>query len=311
MKNYLGKILKCILNKDYRFVVLSNFGFYNSMNDEEYLKRKYKAIMHKELDLDNPKSFNEKLQWLKINDHNSIYTTMVDKYEAKKYVANIIGEEYIVPTIAIYDSFEEIDLTKLPDQFVMKCTHDSGGIVICKDKESYNKKYATKKIKKRLKSNYYYMGREWPYKNVKPRIIVEEYMEDKNQPNILDYKFFCFNGKVEYLYVSAGSHSKEQCLQFFDRYYNSIDCKRNDYKPFNELPPCPKNLNKMIEYAELLSKDIEHVRVDFYEINGKLYFSEFTFYTGSGFIPFEKEEWDIKLGKLINIQEIMMKNMSR
>lgn len=152
------------------------------------------------------------------------------------------------------------------------------------------------------------MGREWPYKNVKPRIIVEEYMEDKNQPNILDYKFFCFNGKVEYLYVSAGSHSKEQCLQFFDRDFNPVDCKRDDYKPFNELPPCPKNLNKMIEFAELLSKDIEHVRVDFYEINGKLYFSEFTFYTGSGFIPFEKEEWNIKLGKLINIQNIMIKN---
>lgn len=308
MEDKLRKVFICIFDKDYRFNVLSNFGFFNSMEAEEYLKRKYKSIMHKELDLDNPKSFNEKLQWLKINDHNPEYTIMVDKYEAKKYVASIIGEEYIVPTVAIYNNFEEIDLSKLPDRFVMKCTHDSGGIVICKDKSTYNKKYAKQKIKNRLKNNYYYMGREWPYKNVKPRIIIENYMEDKSQPDILDYKFFCFNGKVEYLYVSAGSHSKEQCLQFFDREYNLVDCKRNDYMAFTELPARPKNFNKMIEFAELLSKGIEHVRIDFYEINGKLYFSEFTFYTGSGFIPFEKDEWDIKLGNLINVQNVKLKN---
>lgn len=311
MKDKLRKFFKCIFNEDYRFNVLSNFSIYNSMNDEKYLKKKYKAVMHKELNLDNPKTFNEKLQWLKINDHNPEYTMMVDKYEVKKYIENIIGEEYIVPTIGIYNSFEEIDFAKLPYKFVMKCTHDSGGIVICKDKSTYNKKNAKQKINKYLKRNFYYSGREWPYKNVKPRIIIEKYMEDKNQPNILDYKFFCFNGKVEYLYVSAGSHSKEQCLQFFDRDYNSVDCRRNDYRSFDELPPCPKSFNKMIEYAELLSKGIEHVRVDFYEINGKLYFSEFTFYTGSGFIPFEKDEWDIKLGRLINIQNVMLKNKMR
>lgn len=148
MFNKIKNGIRFICDSKYRFIYLADLGFYDHMDDAEYLKKKFYALLGYELDLENPKTFNEKMQWLKINDHKSIYTTMVDKYEAKKYVANIIGEEYIVPTIAIYDSFEEIDLTKLPDQFVMKCTHDSGGIVICKDKASYNKKYATKKIKK-------------------------------------------------------------------------------------------------------------------------------------------------------------------
>ena len=172
---------------------LSNKNSINWIPDSIVLKCIYRSELNKKLNLNNPKTFNEKLQWLKLYDRKDIYTTMVDKYEAKKYVAGIIGEEYIIPTIGIYNSFDEIDFDKLPKRFVMKCTHDSGGIIICKDKSNFNKVLAKKKIEKSLKKNYYYGGREWPYKNVKPRIIIEEYMEDKKHHELRDYKIFCFN----------------------------------------------------------------------------------------------------------------------
>lgn len=301
MKNYLSKGIKFLKDKDYRFDILSNFGFYDSMDDEEYLKKKYKSSTYNDLNLNNPITFNEKLQWLKLNDRNSKYTDMVDKYEVKRYVSNLIGDEYIIPTLGVYDKFDDIDFNKLPNQFVIKCTHDSGGIVIVKNKNNFNMKGAKKKINKCLKRNFYYYGREWPYKNVKPRIIVEKFMEDKIQKDILDYKFFCFDGKVEYMYISAGSHSKNQRLQYFNKDFEPVDCKRSDYYEFDIIPQKPKGYDQMLELAKKLSSNIKHVRVDFYEINGQIYFSEFTFYTGSGFIPFEDKYWDRKLGDLIKL----------
>ena len=301
MKNYLSKGIKFLKDKDYRFDILSNFGFYNSMDDNEYLKKKYKSRTYNDLNLNNPITFNEKLQWLKLNDRNPKYTDMVDKYEVKRYVSNLIGDEYIIPTLGVFDKFDDIDFNKLPNQFVIKCTHDSGGIIVVKNKNSFNIKDAKKKINKFLKRNFYYYGREWPYKNVKPRIIVEKFMEDKIQKDILDYKFFCFDGKVEYMYISAGSHSKNQRLQYFNKNFEPVDCKRSDYQAFDILPKKPKGYAKMVELAEKLSSNIKHVRVDFYEINEQIYFGEFTFYTGSGFIPFEDEYWDRKLGNLIKI----------
>lgn len=305
MNNYLSKGFKFLSDSNYRFLVLSTRGFYKAMNDKDFLCKMYKVTMNEELNINSPVTYNEKIQWLKLNDRKDIYSMMVDKYETKKYVSKIIGEEYIIPTIGIYNKFEEIDFNQLPDKFVMKCTHDSGGIVICKNKSKLNLKKAKKKINKSLKQNYFYYGREWPYKNVKPRIIIEKYMEDQSQKNILDYKFFCFGGKVECLYISEGSHSNNQKLQFYDKNFNLIDCTRKDYKKFEVLPQKPINFNKMIEFSEVLSKNIEHIRVDFYEINGKLYFSELTFYTGSGYIPWVDKKWDYEFGKMINLDNVI------
>lgn len=301
MGNFLNNIYKLLTDSNYRFLILSSFGFYDNMDDESYLKRKYKACMGKELNLDSPKTFNEKLQWLKLYDRKPEYTTMVDKYAVKKYVADIIGEEYIIPTLGVWNHFDEIDFDKLPNQFVLKCTHDSGGIVICKDKNKLDLKSAKKKIEKCLKRNYYWSSREWPYKDVKPRIIAEAYMEDSQYGSLTDYKFFCFNGKMKCLYISIGSHTAKQKLQFFDEKFNLLPIKRRDYLDFDKIPEKPFYLDGMIVLAEKLSRGIPHTRVDFYYIHNRIYFGEITFFTGSGFIPFTDEKWDFKMGNCINL----------
>ncbi len=271
------------------------------LNDKLYLKCAYKKYLNKKLDFKNPKTFNEKLQWLKLYDRKDIYTIMVDKYDVKEYVSNIIGEEYIIPTLGIYNSFNEIDFDKLPNQFVIKCTHDSGGLVIVQDKEKLDIESAKKKINKCLKNNFYYQGREWPYKNVKPRIIIEKYMVDESGYELKDYKFFCFNGNVKLMFVATDRNStSETCFDFFDENFNHLPFT-NGHPNSNKKIKKPKNFNKMVNLAEKLSTNIPHVRIDFYNINGKIYFGELTFYHWSGFVPFTPVEWDYRLGELIKL----------
>ncbi len=291
-----------IFDSKKRFEYLSHHGFCNWMNDEKFLRKEYNLNFGKELNLDSPETFNEKLQWLKLYDRKDIYTTMVDKYEVKKYVANIIGEEYIIPTFGVYDNFDYIDFDKLPNQFVIKCTHDSGGLVIVKDKSKMDKKAVRKKINKFLRRKYYYIHREWPYKNVRPRIIVEKYMEDGKYKIMRDYKFFCFDGKPELLYLSEGLEDHATAgISFYDMDMKLTDCERKDYRPIAYIPEKPKNFEKMKEFSAVLSRGIPHLRVDWYEINGKLYFGELTFSTCGGMVPFEDEKWDKKLGDMINL----------
>ena len=274
------------------------FSFSKLIPDKLYLKLKYRSKTGKKLDFKNPKTYNEKLQWLKLYDRKDIYTTMVDKCEAKKYVAGIIGKEYIIPTIGVYDKFEDIDFKELPKQFVIKCTHDSGGLVICKNKDQLDIDEAREKITDCLKKNYYWRGREWPYKNVRPRILVEKYMEDKSSKTMRDYKFFCFDGKPEIMYLSEGlENHKTARMSFYDMNMHLVDC-------LEYIPERPKNFEKMKEFSAILSKDIPHLRVDWYEINGKLYFGELTFTTCSGIIPFADENWDRRLGDFIMLKEI-------
>ncbi len=280
MKEFIKKLLKLL--PDYIF-----------------LQIKYRYKFNKKLDLKKPQTFNEKLQWLKLYDRNPEYTKMVDKYEAKKYVANIIGEEYIIPTLGVYDKFEDINFATLPNQFVIKCTHDSGGLIICKDKTKLNIKEARKKINKSLKRNYFYTGREWPYKNVKPRIIAEQYMVDESGTELKDYKFFCFNGEPKLLFV-AKDRPYATKFNYYDMDFKKLPFKQH-YKNFNDYIEKPKGFEKMIELSRKLSKDIPHVRVDFYDINGKVYFGELTFYHFSGFEKFEPEEWDRILGDMLKL----------
>ncbi len=298
------KIKAFLIDKKYRFSFLNTHGFYKFLSDEKLLKLRYKTNFGKELDLYNPHTYNEKLQWLKLNDKKPIYTTMVDKYEAKKYVAERIGEDYIIPTLGVWERFEDIDFEKLPNQFVLKCTHDSGGVVIVKDKRTFNKKKAKKKINKCLKKDFFWSGREWPYKDVKPRIISEAYMEDDLTSELRDYKFFTFNGIAKVLFIATDRQKSgtEAKFDFFDMVYNHLPI-RNGH-PNAEIPPQkPQTFEKMRELAGKLSEGIPQLRVDFYEVNGKIYFGELTFYHWSGMVPFDPEEWDEIFGSWIQLPQ--------
>lgn len=301
-------IKKFIENPKIRFGYLSALGFYNHLPDEDYVRKEWKSVRGTELNLESPQTFNEKLQWLKINNHKAEYTTMVDKYAAKKYVADKIGEEYIISTLGVWNKFDEIDFDSLPEQFVLKCTHDSGAIVICRDKKKFNKKEAQKKLIKYLKRKYYYCHREWPYKNVPPRIIAEKYMQDGTRAALTDYKFYCFNGTPRYLYVSTGMENHETArVSFVDMNWEFANFGRTDYKPLEELPPKPDKFEEMTGIARTLSKDIPFLRVDLYEINGKVYFGELTFTPCAGMMPFDPPSADLEIGKMLDISYLIKK----
>lgn len=266
------------------------------------IKLRYLRKMGKWLDLDNPVTFNEKLQWLKAYDHNPLYTSIVDKQEVKKIIADKIGSEYIIPTLAVYERPEDIDWEKLPERFVLKCTHDSGGVVVCKDKDQLDRKKALKKLSKHYKRNYYYNKREWPYKNIKPRIIAEAYMEDRDGSGELkDYKFFCFDGVPKMLFVASDRHKKtETKFDFFDMDFKHLPIINGH--PNSDVPPQkPASFEQMKKLAAELSAGFPHVRVDLYEINGKIYFGEMTLYHYSGTVPFEPEIWDTTMGEWLKL----------
>lgn len=296
------KILIYMKNPMRVFVKLGGWGFFNWMSDETYLKIAFRSLMGKKLNLKNPQTFNEKLQWLKLHDRKPIYTTMVDKYEAKKYVAGIIGEQYIIPTLGIWNKFEDIDFDKLPNQFVLKCTHDSGGLVICRDKSKFDVQATKKKITRSLKRNYFWQGREWPYKDVKPRIIAEKYMEDMNTNDLKDYKFFCFDGEPKILFIATdrANPNEETKFDFYDINYKHLDFTNGHPNAIKE-PQKPIKFEEMVTLAGKLSQNIPLLRVDFYEISGKVYFGELTFSHWSGFVPFKPEEWDKILGAWIHL----------
>ncbi len=297
------KIINFIVNESYRFNILANKGFFYNWSDEKFLKIKFELTFGKRLNLDNPQTFNEKLQWLKLYDRNPLYTTMVDKYKVKEYVANIIGKEYIIPTLGVWNNPEEIDFDKLPNQFVLKCNHNSGlGMYICKDKSNLDIQKVKKELSKGLKQNYYLTNREWPYKNVPPRIIAEQYMEDCKTKELRDYKFFCFNGKPSYCQVISDRNTNES-IDFFDMNWNFQNFTGlHLHKPFphaKNIPQKPITFEKMKQICAILAKDIPFVRVDFYEINCKMYFGELTFFPATGFGQFYPNEWNKKIGDLL------------
>ena len=307
MSNLIYKIKKYFQNPAYgNFLILNKLGYYVN-RDEQYLKALYKFYIGKPLDLNNPRSFNEKLQWLKLYDKNPKYTMLVDKYLVKKYVAEIIGEQYIIPTIGVWDSAYNIDFESLPKQFVLKCNHNSGGIFICKDKSNLTFegiKNAKFQLQKQLEKDYFLNWREWPYKNVKRKILAEPYMEDKYSEELMDYKLMCFNGEVKCSFTCTERFSDDGLkVTFFDRDWHVMPFERH-YPKSKKIIEKPYNYDLMITLAEKLSKDIPFVRVDFYEINGKVFFGELTFYPGSGIEEFVPEEWDYKLGEWIDLSLI-------
>jgi hypothetical protein len=292
----MKKIIEYLKHPSKIIIFLDNHNLIR-LSDEKYLKILFKITNGFDLNLKNPKTFNEKLQWLKLHDHKDIYTTMVDKYAVKKYVGDIIGDEYIIPTLGVYDKWEDIDFEKLPNSFVIKCTHDSGGVAICKDKSTFNFTKAKKKIVSSLNRNFFYLGREWPYKNVKPRIIIEKYMGE----NLSDFKVLCFNGKPELIELHQNRGRKNYTQDFYDEKWQKKNIsQKNDPNSTYKLKQ-PINFKLMLKFSKILSKNIIHIRVDWYEINGRLYFGELTFYDGGGFVPCNNFDDDIMLGNMINL----------
>lgn len=279
------------------FNMLNSRQFFKWIPDKMFLKFAYKTLIGQKLNLNNPETFNEKLQWLKLFDRKPIYTTMVDKYDVKEYVASKIGEEHIIPTLGVWNRFDDIDFDSLPNQFVLKCTHDSGGLVICKDKSKLDKIAAKKKIEKCLKRNFYWTGREWPYKDVEPRIIAEKYMEDYPTTNLTDYKIHSFNGDPKVILVCRDRFSELGLTEdFFDQKWIHLDVQRGEHLNSKEEIICPKDLDKMLELARILSRDVPFLRSDFYTIGGKIYFGELTFFPASGFENFVPDSFDKILG---------------
>jgi hypothetical protein len=255
--------------------------------------------MKKMPNLEHPTTYNEKLQWLKLNDIHPEYTQYVDKYLVKDYIIKKLGAEFVFPTLQVWDKVEDIDFDKLPNQFVLKTTHDSGGVVICRDKASFNKTEALKKLRKSYNTNYFYEHREYPYKNITPRIIAEPLMVDESGYELKDYKFFVFNGKCKMLFVGTDRQT-DLCFDFFDENFNHL--------PFVQGHPWakkaikkPEHFDKMVKIAELLGAEFPHVRVDLYDIHGKIYFGELTFFHFSGNVPFEPQEWDQTIGDWMNL----------
>lgn len=299
----MGRTIKEIVkNPQFLFMTLGHYGLMNWMSDKTYLKTVYRIRMGRRLNLDEPRLFSEKLQWLKLYDHNPEYTTMVDKYAAKQYVGGIIGEEYIVPTLGVWDRFDDIDFSRLPDRFVLKCTHDSGGLVVCKDKSELDIGKARRKIGRCLRSNYYWGSREWPYKDVPRRIIAEAYLDyESYTDDLLDYKFFCFGGEPKYCQV-IGGRGKTMCIDFFDREWRHQPFHEPRNYPFAPQEPSrPDNLDEMWGLAAKLAKDKPFSRIDFYNFGGKVYFGEITFFPTSGTGGFDPEEYDERFGRLISL----------
>ena len=432
------KVLRGVITSPiYRYRALAKYGFLKYVSDRRFLETLYRLEFGRKPDLDNPQTFNEKLQWLKLYDRKPIYSKMVDKYEVKEYVKDIIGEQYVIPTYGVWAKFDDIDFSMLPNRFVMKCTHDSGGLVIVEDKSDFDKRAAMKKISSCLKVDFFNCAREWPYKNVEPRIIAEKYMVDiepeligykvecfngsinckfdcsdngikvelldeswnylplirkysilkkeKDKSNqckkireyikelnvdlssvrvdcyeynnlflvdmifypgggldesrlerggtemgrikklpgkssgwlienkdtliwahedkgLIDYKFYCFEGEPKIIYVSQGLYNHDNAKRtFLSMDWEFVPFTKIGYVGFSELPSKPRHFEEMIDICRLLSKGMHFIRVDLYEIGDNIYFSELTFYPGGGFSRFDPEEYDLKLGNLINI----------
>ena len=293
IKNYIEHPIKSI------FLALRQRNLTNWIPDSIYLKMMYRLSFGKKLNLKNPRTYNEKLQWLKLNDRRPEYVEMVDKYLAKKYIGKKIGDEYIIPILGVWDKFEDIEFDSLPNEFVLKCTHDSGGLVICRDKHQFDLNAAREKINRCMKRNYFFLGREWPYKKLKPRIIAEVYMKDSCESVLTDYKFFCFDGVPKIMYSSKDKASDPR-TDFFDMNYNHINMKMRDPNA-DALPLIPQNFELMKKISSILSTGYPHLRVDFYEVNGKLYVGELTLYHCSGFAPISPPEKALEMGSWINI----------
>ena len=299
----IKNMLKFLSDPVARFQILNSRGFYKNMPDEKFLKKAFKIRMGYELNLDNPQTFNEKLQWLKLYDRKPQYSKLVDKYEVREHVKKMIGEEYLIPLVGgPWNDFDEIDFQALPKQFVLKCTHDSGGLIICRDKDILDLDKARKKINRSMKRNYYLHMREWPYKDVKPRIIAEQYMQDNGREILPVYKIFCFNGIPKLIQTIQNDKQASETIDYFNTDWELLKLKQNF--PNSKIPyNRPEQLELMLEIAQTLSKDKAFLRVDLYTVGQEIKFSEHTFFSDSGLEKYHPELWDETMGQWLKLPE--------
>ena len=282
--------------------LLRHTPFSSSIPDKLYLSWLYSLHIGGKMNWDSPQTFNQKIQWLKINDRKDIHTIMVDKFRAKEFAAKRIGWEHIIPTLGVWDRFDDIDFTSLPNRFVLKTTHGGGGldVIVVKDKTKFDIKNAKIKLEKALHSSIWQKYREWPYKDVPRKIIAEEYFEDEHG-ELRDYKFFCMNGEPKFLFLATSRlRDEETTFDFLDLNYNRIPAL-NGHPNLNSQPIAPPNFQEMVELARKLSQDEIFVRVDLYNVRGKIYFGEYTFFHNSGLVPFEPSEWDLNFGEKLKL----------
>lgn len=298
----LSTAIKLIKQNPNEFCValLKNFGFL--FPDKLYLTLMFRCKMGYWMNFDNPKTFSEKLQWLKLYNRNPLYTTLVDKYAVKKWVADKIGEDHVIPMLGVWDNANEIDFESLPDQFVLKTTNGGGGdVIICKDKTKFDKEKVVTHLNQSLRNRIYNNYREWPYKNVPPRIIAEKYMEDESG-ELRDYKIFCFNGIPQiFLLYKDRYDDKKMTIDFFDEQRNWLNLTHPEFDRSTEKPALPDCFERIFSLAKILSQSIPFVRCDFYIVNGSIYFGEMTFYPTSGFAPYKPFSWEEKMGSWLKL----------
>lgn len=272
-------------------------------SDKTSIKIQYRIKMGRKLNLKNPIRFSEKIQWLKLYDHKPVYTKMVDKITAKSFVADIIGSQYIVPTLGEWDHFDDIDFNSLPNKFVLKTNHGGGGggVVICRDLSLFNKLEAKKKMERSLKHSIYHYLREWPYKGIKPKIFAEELLEDTGEHGLMDYKIFCCNGEPRMVKVNYDVASDYHVCWYDIEWNKKVGTTIYDPVDDRVIIDKPNNLELMLDMARQLSIGVPYLRVDFYNVRGAIKFGELTFSPGSGFEPFDPDSFDIEIGSWINL----------
>ncbi len=299
--NLASAICRFFIDEDFRIRVKTKLGLYKRMSDQDYVRMLFKANLGYEPNLENPSSFNEKLQWLKLHDRRHEYTVMADKYLAKQYIADRIGAQYVIPLLGVWRSADEIDFDRLPKAFVLKCNHNSGGVITCRDKSRLDLKQTRKILGKAVKEDYYVYGREWPYKDIPRRIIAEEYLEEAPGECLWDYKFFCFGGKPRVMYMCKEHDSPEARREaFFDMGGRFLELEMDEPRP--ETPPeLPPSFGEMERLAGILSEGVPFLRVDFFYVKGRVYVGELTFFHCGGFAPVKPREWDLRLGGWIEL----------
>ncbi|MBQ3829831.1 MAG: hypothetical protein II813_02770 [Spirochaetales bacterium] len=300
MQDVLQKLFRYMTDPDFRTSVNITHGFYKNMSDERFLRMLYKRQTGRQLDIERPKTFNEKIQWLKLHDHNPKYHVMADKIASKEYVASIIGEKHIIKTLGVWDHFDDIDFKGLPDRFVLKCNHNSGALFIVKDIRSFDAASARNLVEDSLRHDYYEFYREWAYKDIERKVFAEEYI-DAGENGLTDYKFFCFDGIPRFINVSRFEHTDDEEISFFTLDWKLAPFQRTDHKLLSITPERPRKLDEMIEIASALSKGVPFLRVDLYEVGDTVYFGELTFYPTGGFASYGPEPWNERLGSWISL----------
>lgn len=294
----MGVLKKC--NGYSIFSYMRRNGLLCWLPDKMYIKLYYRSVFGRRINLSNPRTFSEKLQWLKLHDFQPFYVDMVDKYRVKSYISDKVGSQYTIPTLRVWDNVEEIDLKDLPTSFVLKTTHDSGSVIVCKDKNSIDFESAKRTLSSSIKKNFFYSGREKPYKSVKPRIIAEQFLSDGSENGLIDYKVHCFNG-IPRIILVCKDRASVLSEDFFDVNWNHIEVRRKGHPNSKDELKCPVELKEMLEISKVFAKGIPFLRVDFYIVNHHLYIGELTFYPASGLVPFDPDDYDLVFGNYLDL----------